>query len=232
MLFYPLSSRAQTRDPVPRSMDDEACGDPDVRPLGPGSALRFARKDSPLLCHPLSSRAKTRDPVPRSMADEDSGDRTFGRRVSGRRFALPGRTVRCSAIRCHPGRRPGIQCRGRWLMRLPATRTFGRWVPGRRFALPGMTVRCSYSPLSSRAKTRDPVPRAMDDEACGGPDVRPLGPGSAFLFAPGRQSVAPVHRRHPGRRPGIQCRGRWMMRLATARAFGRWVPGRRFSLPG
>ncbi len=97
--------------------------------------------------------------------------------------------MRCLSHRRHPGRRPGIHCRGRWAMRLTAcgsARAFGRWIPGRRFASPGMTVHWSSPSLSSRAKTRDPLPRSMVDEAYGlriGPGVRPLDPGSALRFA-------------------------------------------------
>ncbi len=74
-------------------------------------------------------------------------------------------------------------------MRLTAcgsARAFGPWIPGRRFASPGMTIRCLSPSLSSRAKTRDPLPRSMGDEAYGlriGPGVRPLDPGSALRFA-------------------------------------------------
>ncbi len=80
VLLFPIvpqaSSRAKTRDPLPRSMGDEAYGlriGPGVRPMDPGSALRFARDDSSLSSPSLSSRAKTRDPLPRSMGDEAYG---------------------------------------------------------------------------------------------------------------------------------------------------------------
>ncbi len=115
--------------------------------------------------------------------------RAFGRWIPVRRFASPGMTVRCLPHRRHPGRRPGIHCRGRWATRLTAcgsARAFGRWIPVRRFASPGMTVPCLAPPLSSRAKTRDPLPRSMGDEAYGlriGPGGRPLDPGSALRFA-------------------------------------------------
>ncbi len=44
-----------------------------IRPLNPGSMLRFARNDGLLVVPPLSSRAKTRDPLPQSMVDEAYG---------------------------------------------------------------------------------------------------------------------------------------------------------------
>ncbi len=142
--------------------------------------------------------------------------------------------------RRHPGRRPGIHCRSRWAMRLTpcgSARAFGRWIPGRRFASPGMTVPWIPPPLSSRAKTRDPLPQSMGDEAYGlriDPGVWPLDPGRRFAL-PGMtvrfRSPSPSSRAKT-RDP---LRGRWAMRLTpcgSARAFGRWIPGRRFASPG
>ncbi len=247
-LSPPLSSRAKTRDPLPRSMVDEAYGlriGPGVRPLDPGSALRFARDDSalsvPIAVIPgedpgSSCRGRW------SMRLTACGSaRAFGRWIPGRRFASPGMTVRCLSIAVIPGEDPGSTAAVDRAMRLTAcgsARAFGRWIPVRRFASPGMTMRCLSSSPSSRAKTRDPLPQSMGDEAYGlriGPGVRPMDPGSALRFARDDSVVVCPHRCHPGRRPGIHCRNRWSMRLTacgSARALGRWIPVRRFASPG
>ncbi len=167
--YPPPSSRAKTRDPLPRSLalDDESRGfgiGPDVRPLDPGSALRLPGMTVRCCYPPPSSRAKTRDPLPRSLALDDES-RGFG---------------------IGPDVRP--------------------LDPGSALRLPGMTVRCCYPPPSSRAETRDPVVRslALDDESRGfgiGPDVRPLDPGSALRW-PGMTACCSLTAVVPGEDPG------------------------------